>query len=47
MMNRRNAKILVLGAALMLALTGLASAQMSRVEGMALQGDFIKDWSGI
>ena len=47
MMNRRNAKILVLGAALMLALTGLASAQMSRVEGMALQADFIKDWSGI
>jgi hypothetical protein len=47
MMNRRNTKILVLGAALMLALPVVASAQMSRVEGMALQGDFIKDYSGI
>jgi hypothetical protein len=47
MMNRRNAKILVLGAMLVLALPAVASAQMSRVEGMALQGDFIKDWSGI
>jgi hypothetical protein len=48
MMNRRNVKLLVLGAALMmLALPVVASAQMSRVEGMALQGDFIKDWSGI
>jgi hypothetical protein len=25
----------------------VASAQMSRVEGMALQGDYLKDWSGI
>jgi len=47
MMIRRNAKILVLGAALMLALPAVSSAQMSRVEGMAIQGDFIKDWSGI
>jgi hypothetical protein len=47
MMNRRNTTILVLGAALMLALPVVASAQTSRVEGMALQGDFIKDWSGI
>jgi hypothetical protein len=47
MMNRRNTKILVLGAALMLALPVVASAQMSRVEGMALQGDYIKDWSGM
>jgi len=47
MMNRRYAKILVLGAALALALPAVASAQMSRVEGMAIQGDFIKDWSGI
>jgi hypothetical protein len=46
-MNRRNAKILVLGAMLVLALPAVSSAQMSRVEGMALQGDFIKDWSGI
>lgn len=47
MMNRRNAKILVLGAMLTLALPVVASAQMSRVEGMALQGDFIRDWSSI
>src|SRR2546425_10696603 len=47
MMNRRNTKILVLGAALVLALPVVASAQTSRVEGMALQGDFIKDYSGI
>jgi len=47
MMIRRNAKILVLGAALVLALPAVSSAQMSRVEGMAIQGDFIKDWSGI
>ncbi len=47
MMNRRNAKILVLGAALVLALPAVVSAQMSRVEGMAIQDDFIKDWSGI
>ena len=47
MMIRRNAKIFVLGAALVLALPAVASAQMSRVEGMALQGDFLKDWSGI
>lgn len=47
MMIRRNAKIFVLGAVLVLALPAVASAQMSRVEGMALQGDYIKDWSGI
>lgn len=47
MMIRRNAKLIVLGAALVLALPAVASAQMSRVEGMALQGDFLKDWSGI
>ena len=47
MINRRYAKILVLGAALLIALPAVSSAQMSRVEGMALQGDFIKDWSGM
>lgn len=47
MMNRRISKILVLGAMLVLALPAVTSAQTSRVEGMALQGDFIKDWSGI
>jgi hypothetical protein len=39
-------KAFVIGAA-MLALPALASAQTSRVEGMALQGDYIKDYTGI
>ena len=39
-------KSIVLAAA-MLALPVLASAQTSRVEGMALQGDYIKDYTGI
>src|SRR5262249_10772028 len=47
MMIRRHVKFLVLSAALVLALPVVASAQMSRVEGMAIQGDYIKDWSGI
>ena len=47
MMNRRNLTILALGAALSLALPVMALAQTSRVEGMALQGDYIKDYSGI
>jgi hypothetical protein len=46
MMNRRMIKILALGA-LMLALPAVALAQTSRVEGMALQGDFVKDMSGM
>jgi hypothetical protein len=46
MMNRRFLNILVLGA-LLLALPAMALAQTSRVEGMALQGDFIKDVSGM
>src|SRR5439155_9504785 len=37
---------IVLGAA-MLALPVLAQAQTSRVEGMSLQGDYIKDYTGI
>ncbi len=37
----------VLAAALMLALPVVASAQTSRVEGMALQGDYIKDYTNI
>ncbi|HET9327213.1 MAG TPA: hypothetical protein VFQ05_10595 [Candidatus Eisenbacteria bacterium] len=45
-MHSRIAKILVLGA-LMLALPLLAHAQTSRVEGMAIQGDYIKDYTGI
>jgi hypothetical protein len=44
---RRMKKILALSALLLVALPVVASAQMSRVEGMALQGDFIKDWSAI
>jgi hypothetical protein len=47
MMNRRNTMILALSAALALALPVVASAQTSRVEGMALQGDYIKDYSSI
>src|SRR5436309_8355965 len=47
MMNRRKTMILALSAALALALPVVASAQTSRVEGMALQGDYIKDYSSI
>src|SRR2546426_8661371 len=47
MMNRRNTMILALSAALALALPVVTSAQTARVEGMAIQGDYIKDWSGI
>lgn len=45
-MHSRMSKILVLGA-LMLALPLVAMAQTSRVEGMAIQGDYIKDYTGI
>jgi hypothetical protein len=45
-MHSRIAKILVLGA-LLLAVPLLAQAQTSRVEGMAIQGDYIKDYTGI
>src|SRR5213593_2022241 len=47
MMNRRKTMILALSAALALALPVVASAQTSRVEGMALQGDYIKDYTSI
>jgi hypothetical protein len=47
MSNRRIARFLVLGAALSLTLPVVANAQTSRVEGMALQGDYIKDYTGI
>ena len=40
-------KSFVLAAALMLTLPVVAFAQTSRVEGMALQGDYIKDYTGI
>jgi len=39
-------KLFLVGAAL-IALPVVASAQSSRVEGMALQGDYIKDYTGI
>lgn len=45
-MHSRFVKILVLGA-LILALPAIAMAQTSRVEGMAIQGDYIKDYTGI
>jgi hypothetical protein len=45
-MMSRQAKSIVL-ASLMLALPVVASAQISRVESMALQGDYIKDYSAI
>ncbi len=45
-MHSRIAKILVLGA-LMLALPLVAMAQTSRVEGMSIQGDYIKDYTGM
>src|SRR5215470_12627506 len=46
LMHSRIAKILVLGA-LMLALPLIATAQTSRVQGMSIQGDYIKDYTGI
>jgi len=45
-MHSRIAKILVLGV-LLLAVPLMAHAQTSRVEGMAIQGDYIKDYTGI
>jgi len=45
MMSRRISKILALGA--MLALPAVASAQTARVAGLAVQGDYIKDYTGI
>jgi hypothetical protein len=47
-MSSRNAlrRVLLASAALM-ALPGIALAQSSRVEGMDMPGDYIKDWTGI
>lgn len=42
-----NSKRLIAIAALLIALPVAANAQTSRVEGMALQGDYIKDYTGI
>ena len=46
-MHSRFVKLLVLGAVLLTALPVAALAQTSRVEGMAIQGDYIKDYTSI
>jgi hypothetical protein len=46
-MSSRLSKWFVIGSALMMALPVAASAQTSRVEGMSIQGDYIKDYTGI
>src|SRR5689334_4037762 len=46
-MFRRENSRLALVVALLLALPAAASAQTSRVEGMSLQGDYIKDYTGM
>src|SRR5262245_24529103 len=46
LMHSRIAKMLIL-VALMLALPLMAMAQTSRVEDMSIQGDYIKDYTGI
>ncbi len=46
-MHSRFVKLLVLGAVLLMTLPVAALAQTSRVEGMAIQGDYIKDYTAI
>jgi len=46
-MHSRIVKMIVLGATLLMALPVAALAQTSRVEGMAIQGDYIKDYTAI
>ena len=46
-MHSRMLKLVVLGLALLVALPVVASAQTSRIEGMAIQGDYIKDYTSI
>src|SRR5437762_12787581 len=46
-MHSRNVKRIVLGVVLLVALPVVAFAQTSRVEGMSIQGDYIKDYTGI
>jgi len=46
-MSHRNVIVRFAALALMLALPVAAFAQTARVEGMALQGDYIKDYTGI
>jgi len=46
-MHSRNVKRIVLGVVLLVALPVVAFAQTSRVEGMSIQGDYIKDYTAI
>jgi spore coat protein U-like protein len=46
-MHSRFVRFLFLGALLLMTLPVAAFAQTSRVEGMAIQGDYIKDYTGI
>jgi hypothetical protein len=46
-MHSRMMKVLVLGAVMLMALPVAGLAQTSRVEGMSIQGDYIKDYTGI
>ena len=46
-MHSRIVKLSLLGALLLLALPVVAFAQTARVEGMSIQGDYIKDYTGI
>ena len=46
-MHSRFVKFLVLGAVLLMTLPVVALAQTSRVEGMSIQGDYIKDYTAI
>jgi len=47
MLSRKMSKSVVLAALLMTALPVLAFAQTSRLEGMTLQGDYVKDYTAI
>ncbi len=47
MSSRWNSKVVVLTAVLMLALPVLAFAQTARLEGMRMQGDYVKDYTSI
>jgi hypothetical protein len=46
-MHSRNVKRIFLGVVLLVALPVVAFAQTSRVEGMSIQGDYIKDYTAI
>ena len=46
-MSFRMSKFVVLSALLLMALPVLAFAQTSRLEGMTLQGDYVKDYTNM